>query len=396
MPLHSPSRSTIVDAPTAAPARARSRPAWLRVIAGPPSPQSDAVVRLLYLWPSYLFIAGLMGAAVSMDLAPSLETYVVYAYGVTGVACFYGVLRAGMTRRWRDPMMVFPQVCFNLTVVVLAYVLVPLTRGLVVQWLCLLILFDMRRLGGRQVLVAAALAYGLLILAMTGIQYSRPDNIDLGAEAVNIGMAALTLCALLAVTRVGRRVDEQRRAQQTKLAETVAKLDELAIRDALTGAFNRRHTQVLLDRELRRYRRSQRPLSVALLDIDHFKRVNDEHGHAVGDAVLRDVASLLATVLKPPNVVGRWGGEEFLVLMPERTQEEACLTLQTAAQALGQHDWHQHAPGLSVSFSGGVTQYRSADKLKARVEDESSTLLERADGALYGAKHAGRDRIHIA
>lgn len=371
----------------ASPMAALAASPWARLVTGPPGPQRSAVLRLLLMAPSFLFIAALLSVAVVTGMTPPQPTGWVLAYGCAGYAAFYAALRSGRTATLSAPSLVFPHMCFNITLVVLTYSLVPLTRGLVVQWLCLLILFDMQRLSGRQVLLATAFAYGALIAAMAVIHYIAPASIDMQAEAVNIVLACLTLCTLLAVTRVGRRVDDQRKAQQAELAATVAKLDELAIHDALTGAYNRRYMQAALEEELRRRARGGHALCVALIDIDHFKQVNDRHGHAVGDTVLREVVHLLRDTLRAPHAVGRWGGEEFLVLMPESTPAQAHAAIQIAAQAVREHDWARHAAGLSVTFSGGVAEH------KGRPLDD---LLERADRALYAAKSAGRDRITLA
>ncbi len=377
---------TTPASPSLDPSPAPAKPStWSQVVAGREGTQRQAIKRLFFLWPGVLILGILLLLGLGMGLAPVRETHWLFAYGLAGFLSFYGLLRSGVSRHWREPLLVFPQTCFYVTLVVLAYVLVPWTRELVVQWLCLLILFDMRRLSARQVLLIVALAYGLLMLAMLMLQWHAPGSIDSGPEVVNIGMAAVTLGALMVVTRVARRVEEQRKAQRSKLAATVARLDELAIRDALTGALNRRHAQALLQEALRRHARSGRPCCVAMLDIDHFKRINDGHGHAVGDAVLREVAQLLVKQMGGLCPVGRWGGEEFVVLMPEHTLAQAEAVLAKAAQAVREHGWQVHAAGLTVSFSGGLAQHR--------VGDEVAHLLERADQALYAAKTAGRDRI---
>jgi diguanylate cyclase len=402
--MNQPNSSSLAPAVSIANASHGAQPAsraWMGLLAGEVGPQRDAVARLLFMLPSYICLGVLLGVAVYTGLARAQEARCLFAYFALGYIGFYGVVRTGLSARWPDPALVFPNTCFNLTLVVLAYTLIPLTRGLVVQWLCLLILFDMRRLSGRQVLVAAALAYGLLIAAMLTLRYMAPDQIDMAAESVNIVMACVTVCTLLAVTRVARRVHEQRKAQQIQLAETVAKLDELAMRDGLTGVYNRRYTQALLEKEARRQVRNGRPFCVALLDIDHFKQVNDRFGHAVGDAVLRDVARLVSSSLGPGYALGRWGGEEFLVLLPGCTPAQATPALQAAASAVREHRWDQHAPGLTVSFSGGVSLHQpvyaaheaQGGALSAEAQACLMHLLERADRALYAAKSAGRDRI---
>lgn len=368
---------------------------------GPEGPRRDAIKRLLYMAPSYLLFAALLLVATHIGLAPRVETRWVLTYAVGGLLAFWLALRAGLGQR--TPLLLFPQMCFNLSVVVLAYALVPITRGLAVQWLCLLILFDMRRLSGREVLGAAALAYGLLIGAMWAIYRTAPDRIDLSAEAVNVCMAGVTLCALLAVTRVGRRVQAQRQAQQARLAETVSQLDKLAMHDGLTGAYNRRHMQAMMDKEWRRQERHGRPFCVALLDIDHFKRVNDVHGHAAGDMVLREVVRLLRDALPVSVSLGRWGGEEFAVLLPEYELDEARALLLKATQAVREHNWSSHAPGLAVTVSGGVCAKPAEPPRQwagpAPTIDHGgqlATLLDRADQALYAAKAAGRDQVRPA
>ena len=135
---------------------------------------------------------------------------------------------------------------------------------------------------------------------------------------------------------------------------------------------------------MKRQSRKGGVFSVAILDIDHFKRINDRHGHAVGDAVLRDFSKRLRRAIRECDVVARWGGEEFLVLMPGTGRPQALLALERMRAKVVKHDWSQHAPGLAVRFSAGVAQHTGAELL--------NRTLEQADLALYQAKSAGRDR----
>jgi diguanylate cyclase (GGDEF)-like protein len=207
----------------------------------------------------------------------------------------------------------------------------------------------------------------------------------MGAEFVNVAMASVTLCVLLVVTHIGQSISQHRKAQKLELERTVAKLNALSVRDGLTQLYNRRHFQTLLDEEVRRSQRSRRPFCIAILDIDFFKRVNDQHGHTVGDVVLREVSRLAQNALGPTHALARWGGEEFLLLMPETLLPAAMDSVQAVGRAVREHDWASRAPGLSVTLSAGVCQHDNGPNL--------TPTLEMADRALYRAKHGGRDQI---
>ncbi|CCG37622.1 diguanylate cyclase [Xanthomonas citri pv. mangiferaeindicae] len=157
--------------------------------------------------------------------------------------------------------------------------------------------------------------------------------------------------------------------------------------DALTGLPNRRHFDEALARDISRARRSARPLVLAILDIDHFKRINDPYSHASGDAVLHEVGVLLTAAARASDLPARLGGEEFALLLADTTLDEAqALCLRIRALFHARHNWGS-VEGLQVTFSAGVAALRD--------EDTGSSLMQRADHALYEAKSAGRDRICV-
>jgi diguanylate cyclase (GGDEF)-like protein len=161
-------------------------------------------------------------------------------------------------------------------------------------------------------------------------------------------------------------------------------LEQLATVDELTGLRNRRWLDDAFDRQLARAVRTGQPMSVMMIDVDHFKQLNDEQGHAYGDAVLRRVAQTLAGGLRPQDLAARYGGEEFAVLLPGIGQENAVAIaerLREAVQADG------NAAGQPVTVSIGIAS-RSGDQ-------PLTALLERADEALYRAKNAGRNRTAV-
>lgn len=157
--------------------------------------------------------------------------------------------------------------------------------------------------------------------------------------------------------------------------DLVAQLAEQAHRDGLTGLPNRREWDDVLGREIARAQRSGRPLSLAVLDLDRFKDFNDLHGHLAGDDLLREAAQAWRTSLRAPDVIARWGGEEFAVLFPDSTAEEAALVLRRL-RAVTPDD---------QSFSAGVVQYRPGD--------DADTMMAAADALMYEAKAQGRDQV---
>lgn len=196
-----------------------------------------------------------------------------------------------------------------------------------------------------------------------------------------------------------RTQDLQQQAQRLLLAnqEKSELLTRLRLRsdaferqaheDALTGLPNRRQFDEALARDLSRARRSGRPLSLVILDIDHFKLINDHHSHAIGDAVLHEVGALLTAACRASDLPARLGGEEFAILLsdtPADEAERACARIRELFHA--RSDWGG-IDGLRVTFSAGVAELR---------EDESgSSLMQRADHALYQAKSDGRDRVRL-
>ncbi|MBS7456991.1 GGDEF domain-containing protein [Coralloluteibacterium stylophorae] len=158
--------------------------------------------------------------------------------------------------------------------------------------------------------------------------------------------------------------------------------------DQLTGVLNRRGFEELYEREAARAERSGAPLCVALVDLDDFRRLNETHGHLGGDAALRHFAELVRTVLRGSDALARFGGEEFLLLMPDTTLYEASAAVARAQQALvGRPLLHEEAR-IVLSFSGGVAQ---------RAPSETrDVLLKRADGAMYQAKKGGKNRVVAA
>jgi diguanylate cyclase (GGDEF)-like protein len=185
-----------------------------------------------------------------------------------------------------------------------------------------------------------------------------------------------------ALKRMNAELEDLVRARTAELVEKNRELEVLSVTDRLTGLFNRRKLDQLLEEELIRSRRYDVDFSIIMLDIDHFKRVNDGHGHAAGDAVLRGMADILRYCTRDADALARLGGEEFVVVC-RHCPLEACLpTADKIREAIAAHDF----PGVGqVTASFGVAACRPGDN--------AESLLARADEALYRGKAAGRNRV---
>ena len=175
-------------------------------------------------------------------------------------------------------------------------------------------------------------------------------------------------------------------AVSLKNAELFREVKENSVRDALTGCFNKSHALEVLDGELRRARRSHLPLSVVMFDLDSFKAINDRYGHLCGDAVLSMVGARMKAVLRGSDLKCRYGGEEFLIVLPDTPMTGARRVADTLRHDISDHavTWKDEAVTVTASF--GVTTIEPG-------EVDSQAVIARADAALYRAKQAGRNTV---
>ncbi len=225
-----------------------------------------------------------------------------------------------------------------------------------------------------------------------------PENyvcIPLAAQGETLGFVYLTFPA--------QEIADLARSRILQISETVelaamtiaglnlrAKLENQSIRDGLTRLFNRHFMAIALEREVHRALRSTTPLAVLMLDVDHFKAFNDTFGHEAGDTVLREVAECFRQSVRSEDVVCRYGGEEFIIILPETNEETAVERAELIRQAVGKLRVRSKGETLrQISVSIGVAMYPAPAQ-------DATDLVRLADRALYDAKHAGRDRVHVA
>jgi diguanylate cyclase (GGDEF)-like protein len=249
--------------------------------------------------------------------------------------------------------------------------------------------FGALRMTSRQATVAWSLT--AMGLAPVFLFTSTPIGLPI---TTHIERIAAMLCFVLTIGQcafVGLYGSSMRQSLYKRgfeLKEAYKRIEELAELDELTGSFNRRYIMRMLDDEIARAHRSQAPCSIALIDLDWFKRVNDAYGHPTGDEVLRTFAITVFANIRNTDRFGRYGGEEFLPVLPDTANDVAARTLDRLRAIIAELDWSAFSPGMRVTISAGVATLKPVET--------ADTFLARADKALYAAKARGRNRIASA
>ncbi|GEM_PF-2271114 len=179
-------------------------------------------------------------------------------------------------------------------------------------------------------------------------------------------------------------------------ARLYEEIQEIAITDSLTGLYNRRHFYDLAHREMERSLRYNRSLSIVMCDIDFFKRVNDTYGHATGDQVLQFVTAMFIENFRQSDIVCRFGGEEFIIMMPETSLDEAVQVAERIRSQIADSSIHTANTTINVTLSFGVTHLEQSTPNGADQDGLLDSLIQRADQALYAAKQSGRNRVYVA
>lgn len=324
----------------------------------------------LFIW----YLLGLLPLNIAVGGAALIGFFVVL---------FYGLFRSGLNLRFRDASLTGEMIVA--AILVLAYLSyhAPTAREALSRFYLVALLFGVLRLGTAPLLALALLAVGAhaVVLAATG-SLRGPDSHD-GWLQLAVLAVVLPWFAWLGgyVNRLRIRLSDSNR----RLKEAADRAEENSIRDVLTGIHNRRHLMDMLQREIARATRLGTPLSVCMVDMDHFKNVNDTLGHAAGDAVLKRFATIAGDGLRAVDVFGRFGGEEFMLILPDTEASGAAAVAERLRASVEQCSF----PGLPAQRRVSVTIGIAAH---AKGED-GEALTARADGALYRGKHAGRNRV---
>ena len=227
--------------------------------------------------------------------------------------------------------------------------------------------------------LVALVSLALLFIVRAMIAPGEVPIIDIDAELQSWLLRLNVITTLLALAVLAY-------LQAQTSAGLEEELSRIALTDPLTSLYNRRALVLMSNERMRAARRMQQTFAIAVLDIDHFKGINDRHGHETGDRILRQVATLLKTRLKAGDIPFRWGGEEFVVLFATSSLAAACVAAERLRLEMAQADVQTHLPAFTVTI--GVAEWRPGESCEA--------LFERADAALYAGKSNGRNQVVAA
>lgn len=230
-----------------------------------------------------------------------------------------------------------------------------------------------RMYSGANLITSDGMRIGTLCVLDTQVRSLTPRQQDLLRRLARQVMALMEL-----------------RQRDRELALALTAMQRLASEDGLTGLMNRRALIEALQREVERCRRKASALSVVMIDLDHFKDVNDRHGHAMGDAVLRGVASTLRSGIRAVDIAGRYGGEELCLVLPDTDAAGAATVAETLRAAVAAQPYEDGGHSVSITASFGVATFDKEGR------NSADLLLRAADEALYAAKTGGRNRVSVA
>jgi diguanylate cyclase (GGDEF)-like protein len=317
-------------------------------------------------------------------LFPPGPARVLTAMIVISTGGFFAIIRLGLNQRLAEPTLGFPQALAAQFLAVGSYAITgPIHPATLMLFSLVMIfgMFDLKVIHARVLAVYTITLLGIIMLWRT---HTDPVNYIATQELIYFVLAATVLGAISQLAALLSNMRGRLTLQKTELQRALTHIQEMATHDDLTGLANRRHMLDLLNQHALRHARGGPSFYVAMADLDHFKSINDTHGHAVGDEALRTFARQAQAQLRNTDVIGRWGGEEFLLLMPETPPGDPNVGLERLRANLAHCPASEHAPALRVRFSAGLSRFRDGEAV--------GDTIERADRAVYAAKAAGRDR----
>jgi len=303
---------------------------------------------------------------------------------------FWYLIHTGRNLKFRDPSMTSAQMIVSLLppLWVMAFLDAGQARAIFLLIAIVPMLFGILALSTRQFIMVGLWFCGLYGLLLLGLWVYRPHVLN---SELEILQTVAFLLVMAEITVIGGFISGLRgklRQRNRELGAAMEQIRELVNVDSLTGVYNRRRLFEVIHEESSRYSRSPGSFSICLLDIDHFKQVNDTYGHQAGDVILKAVAQGVAGDLRTIDCFGRYGGEEFLIVLPQTPLDGARIKAERVLARVASLKFPLIGDGFQITVSIGVAEYHN--------DETTDDTLQRADKALYEAKDAGRNVVRVA
>lgn len=337
---------------------------------------------------SYLFCLTLVSIYWGLGFY-GLDVLVTYFVTILSLnVFFYVAIRTNLNLRFEDPSMGLAQI--SLAILPGFYVMyhAQQARGVFLLLCVSSAMYGLFQFRTRDFIVLTGVVVGGYASIILALYTWKPAEIQLQIEILQL----FTLFAtFLQFSGLGGYISSLRRKVKEKnasLEQALQRIEELAMRDELTGVFNRRYLMEIIKNEKLRSERSASIFYICILDVDYFKNVNDSFGHQAGDKVLQQIATTALASLRQTDYFGRYGGEEFALVLTGTLAEGALITAERVRQRIEQLVFSAIAPGLKVTVSIGIAD--------SGAQEDTALTFKRADDALYRAKQSGRNRCLIA
>lgn len=314
---------------------------------------------------------------------------IVATFGIAAsalLAGFYLLVKTGANRAFTDPGMAVSQI-FAGAMMQIGFLMAAPDVGIIFlvnlfsTFMFGLVALNLRQFIQLWLIVAATIAAAFFFV---GDRIGFPNSTGL-SQALMCILFIFTLGQSVYLAGVISNFRLKLFRNNQALTVALKTVEEMATRDALTDILNRRALLQILEIELLSFKRTGAPFCIAVIDLDHFKQINDSFGHAVGDEVLKIFVRIVQHDMRVPDRVARYGGDEFVVVLANTSLDIAASVLERVCAGVAQYDWNAVAPGLTVSVSIGIAAIKNGDTI--------ASALERADSALYAAKSAGRNSV---
>ncbi|NOJ45632.1 GGDEF domain-containing protein [Bradyrhizobium archetypum] len=338
---------------------------------------------------SYLLITSVLLVYCYAGTVPIIIPSTYFLSGVGLVSVFVVLSEAHFNDRFEDHYLTIFQVAGHVALQLCFLLAAPQIGFAFLSVVFLIFGFGALRMTSRQAIISWTLTMiGLApIFLFSGTPIGLPITTQTERVAAMLSFV-LTIGQCAFVGLYGSTMRKMLYDRSFELKAAYKRIEELAELDELTGASNRRSIMRMLEEEIARSRRGGSRCSIALIDLDWFKRINDAYGHPTGDEVLRTFSITMFANIRSIDRFGRYGGEEFLLVLPDMDVDQAMQALDRLRAIIADLDWSAFSPGMKVTMSAGVAALNP--------NETSDTFLARADSALYAAKAQGRNRITSA